>query len=387
MKRITSIDFVRGLVMMIMALDHVRDLILLPTYPQDPTVLETTTPALFATRWITHLCAPTFVFLSGTSAYLSMKNQANFSESRRFLITRGLWLVFVNFTINNFAIFLDIHFSVLFSQVIAVIGFGFIGLGLLLKLPTRTLAIVGLIIIFGHDIFQNVSFPQNPPLNLVWVLFMGSGFFPLTPEHGILITYPIIPWLGIMLAGFGFGELYNLPSEKRKKLFLQIGLGALIVFVALRTFNIYGNISHWSFQKNGLFSFFSFINTTKYPPSLLFTLMTIGISIMLLSTFDTVQNKLTNIVSVYGKVPLFYWLLHWFIIHFVAISVFLIQGYHWSDLQFQGFGFGRPKGGGGLSLVGVYLAWISIVAFLYPISKWYSDYKMAHKEKTWLRYL
>ncbi len=388
MKRLTSIDFLRGLVMIIMALDHTRDFIHANPLGQSPTDLSTTTLALFLTRWITHLCAPTFVFLSGTSAFLSMQNNPNSNENRRFLLTRGLWLVFVNFTINNFAIFFDIHFSVFFSQVIAVIGFGFIGLSLLLKFSPRTLLIIGLIIIFGHNVFDGVSFPSNPALNIIWALFMGSNFFQITPAHALLISYPIIPWLGIMLVGFSFGALYNLPTENRKKLFLQLSLSTLVIFVLLRTFNIYGDISHWSFQKNGLYSFFSFINTTKYPPSLLFTLMVLGVSISLLSVFDTIQNKITDVISVYGKVPLFYWLLHWFVIHFVAMGIFFIQGFHWSDFQFEGFGFGHPKGGGGgLSLSGVYLAWIGIVLFMYPVSHWYGNYKMQHKEKTWLRYL
>jgi uncharacterized membrane protein len=252
---------------------------------------------------------------------------------------------------------------------------------------TRTLLIVGLIIIFGHDLLTGVSFPDHPTLNIIWTLFTGSNYFQITPEHALLISYPIIPWLGIMLTGFWFGTLFNLPSEQRKKLFLQIGLGALAIFVALRTFNIYGDASHWSFQKNGLFSFLSFINTTKYAPSLLFTLMTLGISILFLSFFDGIQNKITEIVSVFGKVPLFYWLLHWLVVHVVACSVFLVQGYHWSDFQFAGFGFGHPKGGGGLNLFGVYIAWMCVVAFMYPLSKWYFDYKMRHKDWGWLRYL
>ncbi len=387
MKRISSIDFVRGLVMIIMALDHIRDIIHISATSQDPTNLETTTPALFMTRWITHLCAPTFVFLSGTSAYLSMKNQADFNKNRHFLFKRGLWLVFLNFTLVNFGIFFDIKFSVLFSQVIAAIGFGFIGLALLLKLSARQLGILGLIIILGHDLFNGVSFARGTVLDVLWSFLMGSNFYQISPHLALLVTYPYIPWLGILLAGYSCGELFNRPSENRKKLFFQIGLGALALFVALRTFNIYGDISHWSFQKNGLFSFFSFINVSKYPPSLLYTLATLGISFLLLSAFDSIQNKATDIVSVYGKVPLFYYILHWFVIHAVAFSVFSIQGYHWSDFQFDGFGFGRPKDVGGLNLLGIYVAWLGIVAFLYPFCNWYSNYKMAHKEKTWLRYL
>jgi uncharacterized membrane protein len=386
MKRIQSIDFVRGLVMVFMTLDHTRDFMHANPLNQNATDLATTSPALFMTRWITHLCAPTFMFLAGTSAFLSLQKQS-LSESRRFLFTRGLWLIFVNFTINNFGIFFDGHFGVFFSQVIAAFGFGFIGLGLLLKFSARTLGIIGLIIIFTHDLVQGNPFPQGTPMNVVSTLFMGIGFYQITPNHALLITYPIIPWLGIMLAGFGFGSIIVQAGENRKKRLLQIGLGSLTLFALVRTFNIYGDVSHWSFQKNALFSFFSFINVSKYPPSLLFTLVTLGVSITLLSFFDTIQNKFTEIVSVYGKVPLFYWLLHWYVIHFVAIAVYLSQGYHWSDLNFEGMGFGRPKDGGGLPLWGVHIAWLSIVVALYPVAKWYGNYKLAHKEKTWLRYL
>lgn len=386
MKRIQSIDFVRGLVMIIMALDHVRDLIMVTTSP-DPTDLANTTPTLFMTRWITHLCAPTFVFLSGTSAYLSLKNHADLSKSRRFLLTRGFWLVLLNFTIVNFGIFFDVHFSVLFSQVIAAIGVGFIGLALLLPLSMRTLSILGLIIIFGHDLFQGVSFPNNAPFNVVWSLLMGVGFYPVTPHFTFFTTYSYIPWLGIMLAGYSCGELFMLPSEKRKKLFLKIGIGALTLFALIRTFNIYGDPSHWSFQKNGVFSLLSFINTSKYPPSLLYTLMTLGILFLLLSAFDTVQNKITDLVSIYGKVPLFFYLIHWFVIHICTMFIFFMQGYHWSDLQFEGFSFGRPKDGGGFDLLGTYLLWIFVVTLLYPLCRWYSVYKMQHKDIVWLRYL
>ena len=386
MKRIPSIDFVRGLVMIIMALDHTRDLVYISATNQDATDLATTTPTLFMTRWITHLCAPTFVFLAGTSAYLSLKNQKDVIASRNFLIKRGFWLVLLNFTIVNFGIFFDATFSVLFLQVIAAIGFGFIGLGLLLRLSPRILGIIGLIIIFGHDLFQGVSFTKGTPMDVIWSLLMGVGFYPAS-NFTFMTTYPIIPWLGIMLAGFGAGTLFDFPSEKRKKLFLQIGFGALAVFILIRTFNIYGDPSPWSFQKDGVFSFLSFINASKYPPSLVYTLMTLGIMFLFLSVFDMMQNKVIEFVSIYGKVPLFYYLIHWFVIHAMTITVFLAQGYHFSDFQFTGFGFGRPQNGGGLNLAGTYGAWLTIVVLLYPLCKWYADYKLNHKEKTWLRYL
>jgi uncharacterized membrane protein len=385
--RIRSVDFVRGLVMIIMAIDHCRDLLGNDSITSGPTNLKTTTVALFFTRWITHLCAPTFVFLSGTSAYLSIQNQTNAAEARNFLFKRGLWLLIVNFTINNFAIFFDIHFGVLFSQVIAAIGFGLIGLAIFLKLRPKVIGFIGLIIIFGHDLFMGVSFSKGSFADLIWTLFMNAGFFQLSPNTSLVLSYPFIPWLGILLAGFGFGKFFNMQIDKRKKTFLRIGLSAIALFILLRFPNYYGDASHWSMQKTDFFTFLSFINTTKYPPSLLFTLMTLGISITLLSVFEGMQNKVANIVSVYGKVPLFYWLLHWFIIHFLAMALYLSQGYHWSDLQFEGFGMGHPKNGGGVGLQGLYIAWLAVVILLYPICRWYGHYKSIHKEKNWLRYM
>jgi uncharacterized membrane protein len=386
-ERISSVDIVRGIVMVIMTIDHVRDLTGNGFVTTQPLNLHTTTTALFFTRWITHLCAPTFVFLSGTSACLSIKSNTNINEARNFLLKRGLWLVIVNFTINNFAIFFDIHFGVLFSQVIAAIGFGLIGVALLLKLPIKAILAIGILIVFSHDLFIGMSFAKGSWPEMVWTLFMKAGFFPLSPDRGLLMSYPIIPWLGIMLAGFSFGKLFGLPAEKRKQVFLKIGLGVIALFVVIRALNFYGDPSPWSVQKTKWFTVLSFINTNKYPPSLLFTLMTLGISITLLSFFEGVKNKITNFFSVYGKVPLFYWLLHWFIIHFVAMAVFFSQGYHWSDLQFHGTSMGHPQNGGGLSLRGLYIAWACVVIILYPVTKWYANYKSAHREKEWLKYL
>jgi uncharacterized membrane protein len=385
-QRIISVDFVRGIVMIIMALDHCRDL-LGNDSTTNPTNLQTTTTALFFTRWITHLCAPTFVFLSGTSAYLSMQNQTDIIATRNFLFKRGVWLVLVNFTINNFAIFFDIHFSVLFSQVIAAIGFGFIFLSMLIKLPLKIIVSLGLIIIFGHDLLIGISFAKGSFAEMVWTLYMKAGFFQLSGNTSLVMSYPIIPWLGIMLAGFSFGALYNFSPEKRKKIFLKIGLSAILLFIIIRFSNLYGDPFQWSTQKTKFFTFLSFINASKYPPSLLFALMTLGISIVILSVVEGMQNKITRLISVYGKVPLFYWLLHWFIIHFLAIAIFLSQGYHWNDFQFGGFGMGHPKNGGGLGLPELYIPWVAVVILLFPISKWYSNYKSAHKENKWLKYL
>ncbi len=386
-ERIQSIDIVRGLVMVIMAIDHVRDLTGNTTITTNPTNLQTTTIGLFLTRWITHLCAPTFVFLSGTSAFLSMSRDQDIAKARGFLLKRGLWLVFVNFTINNFAIFFDIHFGVLFSQVIAAIGFGFIGLALLLKLPVKIIGIIGLVILFGHNLFDNVKLPEGSWEQVLFTIFMNQGGFQLSADRLFVTTYPIIPWLGVMLLGYAFGAFFRYPVEKRKILFARIGLAALMVFGIIRAINIYGDPFKWAVKKNGIFTILSFINTTKYPPSLLFILMTVGISILFISLFERWTNWITDIIKVYGKVPLFFWLLHWFVIHFFAIGLFFVQGYRWSDLHFTGFEMGHPEKGGGLNIPQLYLLWIIIVILLYPVCKAYSKFKSAHPEKEWVRYL
>ncbi|HLX91315.1 MAG TPA: heparan-alpha-glucosaminide N-acetyltransferase domain-containing protein [Puia sp.] len=387
-KRIISVDIVRGLVMVIMALDHCRDLLGASSITERATNLQTTTPGLFFTRWITHLCAPTFVFLSGVSAFLSIKGNRDVNAARRFLITRGIWLIVVNFTINNFAVFFDIHFSVLFSQVIAAIGFGFIGLAILLPLKAKTIGLTGLFIIFSHDLLAGVSFAKDSIWEIVWTIFMSAGFFQISSHFLLSAVYPYIPWLGVMLAGYSAGTIFHLPESRRRRTLLLIGVGALTLFVIVRFLNFYGDPNPWARQKTFLFTILSFINTTKYPPSLLFTLMTLGISMIILSFAENWENRLSGILVVYGRVPFFYWMVHWFVIHFIAIGFFLWQGYHWNDLQFSGFGFGHPKNGtGGVGLGVLYLFWVLVVLLMYPISKAYGDYKSVHREKKWLRYL
>ena len=385
MKRVSSIDFVRGLVMVIMAIDHVRDLMHLTGTTQDPTDLATTYPALFFTRWITHLCAPTFVFLAGTSAYLSVKNQGNLTESRQFLQKRGLWLIFLELTVITLALWGDIGFHTFMFQVISAIGFGFIILSFLLKLSTRTIGIIGLVIVFGHNLVPLIPFSDNSIAKMVLSPLFAFTITPITPHTSLLINYPIIPWLGIMLTGFACGQIFQLAAAERKAILLKMGLGALALFTLIRTTNFYGDPVHWAQQKDALFTFMSFINLTKYPPSLLYTLATLGISCLILSFTEGVDNRFTRILSVYGKVPLFYYLAHWYIIRTLTFAMVFLQGFHWSDLEFGTFKFGLPKTGSGVELWAVYVIWFGIVLVLYPLCKWYGQYKAEHKDNVWLR--
>jgi uncharacterized membrane protein len=387
LKRINSIDITRGLVMVIMALDHVRDFMHTTSMSQSPTNLETTTTLLFMTRWITHLCAPTFVFLSGVSAYISFKRKNNLSESRSFLLKRGIWLVLLEFTFVNFALWFDIHFRFMIMEVISAIGLSFIVLSFLLKLKSRTIGIIGLVIIFGHNLLQAAAIPSNPAIVFITSVLFRPFLMQLTPGFSVFTAYPLIPWLGIMLAGFATGEFFELPAEKRKNIFLIAGFATLSLFTVIRFVNIYGDPSKWAPQKTTLFTFLSFINTTKYPPSLLFILLFIGLTLLFLAFTEKANNKVSEILMVYGRVPLFYFVIHLFIIHSLMFIMLHLQGISSSDFLFGPFNNGRPKTGGGVELGTIYMIWASVVIVLYPLCKWYGKYKSEHKENTVLRYL
>ncbi len=387
MKRIVSIDIIRGLVMIIMALDHVRDLMHINSIAQSPTNLATTSPILFFTRWITYLCAPIFVFLAGTSVYISLKSKNDIIDTKKHLLKRGLWLLFLEFTIVNFALFFDIGFHTILFEVIATIGFGFIILSLLLRLKSQYLGIIGLIIIFCHNLIPLITFAENSLLKQIIMPFFNLSAIPLFAGKVFVMAYPPIPWFGIMLVGFACGHFFELAEEKRKKLFLNIGIGALLLFVAIRYVNIYGNSLQWSTKKNSLYSFLSFMNVSKYPPSLVFCLVTLGIMFLLLAFAETFSNRFQSFCTVYGKVPLFYFIAHFYLIHLITLAVLFIQGFNWSQLEFATGTFGRPKGvESGLQLWVIYLVWIGVVIALYKPCLWFGHYKATHK-KWWLRYI
>ncbi|QMW04857.1 DUF1624 domain-containing protein [Spirosoma foliorum] len=385
MKRNNSIDVMRGLVMIIMALDHVRDLLHTTSLSQSPTDLTTTTPALFFTRWVTYLCAPTFVFLSGTSAFLSMNAKQDLVATRRFLLSRGIWLVGLEFSVVNFGMWFDPHFDVLILEVIATIGIGFLILSVLLKLPPRTIGLIGGLIVALHGLITLIPVPENLLLKVLRSLF-SPMVFPYGTGKLLFVAYPPVPWLGIMLIGYGAGRFFESTEQSQRRIFLKTGLLSLGLFSLLRGMNLYGDPVNWSSQKNRLYSFLSFINVTKYPPSLQFCLLFLGIMFLILSLVQGINNRWTGIVRVYGKTPLFYFLVHWYLIHPLVFVMVFLQGFKSSDLVF-GFNFGRPKTGSGIDLWAVYLIWLFIVLMMYPLCKWYGAYKERHKEQTWLRYL
>jgi len=387
MKRILSIDIVRGIVMIIMALDHVRDLMHISSITQSPTDLAITSPTLFFTRWLTYLCAPIFVFLAGTSAYISFKRKNSIAETKWHLLKRGLWLIILEFTFVNFAIFFDIGFHNILFEVIASIGFGFIILSLLLKLSSKQLGIIGLLIIFCHNLAPLIPFAETSILKVILMPFFSPTAIPLFAGKVFVMGYPPIPWLGIMLIGFACGRYFEMVDEKRNKIFIKFGLVALSLFIAIRFLNIYGDSLQWTSQKNATFTFLSFMNVTKYPPSLVFCLVTLGIMFLLLAFADHFTERFKKISAVYGKVPLFYFVVHFYLIHIIMLVVLYLQGFHWSQFEFATGTFGRPKGiESGLLLWAIYLIWIAVVVALYKPCLWFGQYKATHKN-WWLRYI
>ena len=388
--RIDSIDLLRGLVMIIMALDHTRDFFHKGAWTGDPTNLATTTPFLFFTRWITHLCAPIFVFLAGTGAWFQSLRKSK-KDLSLFLIKRGLWLVFVEVFIINLAFSFDLHFTIISLQTIWSIGISMIILGLMIWLPFTAILIISFIIVFGHNLLDYYEAGLKSSPGWWYDLIHRPGFYPLWGNHYLGILYPFLPWAGLMMMGYCFGKLFlKMEGLQRKKILLWLGLAILALFVVIRFINEYGDAAKWSTQMDAVFSFLSFMNVTKYPPSLLYMCATIGIGILFLAFFANVRNGLTKFIIVYGRVPFLYYVLHFFLIHLVSSVFFLLRGHSVSEGLHPAKDEGLPKfaaAGEGYSLFWVYIIWIGVVLSLYPVCRWFSNYKQKHKEKWWLSYL
>ena len=313
-KRIDSIDLLRGLVMIIMALDHTRDYFHSQAFIDDPLNLNTTTTLLFFTRWITHFCAPVFVFLSGTSIYLQRLRKDK-KDLSLFLIKRGFWLIFIELFVFGLILTFNVSYSTFVLQVIWAIGISMILLGVAIWLPFPVILIIGLIIVFGHNVLDYAEAAHKGKFDLWWsLLHRPNPNYPLWDNHNLMIFYPFLPWTGLMILGYCFGKLFTDESiiKQRKKIITGIGLGLIIVFIILRFTNVYGDPNNWSTQKTTLHTFFSFISTHKYPPSLLFICMTIGPALLFLAWSGNVRNRLSKIITVYGRVPFLYYILHFF---------------------------------------------------------------------------
>jgi uncharacterized membrane protein len=415
-QRIYSIDFLRGVVMMIMLLDHTRDFVYHNALIGDPTNMSNTTVPLFFTRWITHYCAPIFVFLSGVSIYLQKMYGKSNGELARFLVTRGLWLIVLEFTVIRTLITFNLDYSLLgFAQVIWVIGVSMIVMAGLIYVPLRIVGAIGILMILLHNLLDVYRLPPGEafggPATVgqgVWIVLHQQGIVPFFGGSVIVILYPLIPWVGVMAAGYALGAIYQWDAERRRKLLLTVGIAATVLFVTVRFTNYYGDPSPWMNNaefaarqaanpppgppadegarplSEPAFSFVSFLNTTKYPPSLLFLLMTLGPALIVLGLTDRISGKpiWQWIAIVFGRVPLFFYILQWLSAHFFGIGLSLLAG---KDIGyfFQGPGPGTQlPPDNGFSLPVVYFAWIAGLIILFPLCYWYGEYK--RKNKHWL---
>lgn len=392
-KRIESIDILRGIVMIIMALDHVRDYFHISSFTEDPLNLTTTTPALYFTRWITHFCAPIFVFLSGMSIYLQGLRKTK-KELSVFLIKRGLWLIFAEVAIVTLGLSFNPLYNVLMLQVIWAIGCSMAILGLLIYLPFNVILGLGLVIVLGHNLLDTFESASDFKANFWWdLLHHAGGPYQFAPSHFVITLYPLIPWTGLMMLGYCAGIFYSkaFSVEQRSKTLTWLGIGLILFFVGLRFVNSYGNPFAWSVQKSSLFTVFSFINVQKYPPSLLYMCITIGPALILLAWIEKIQNGFTKTIRIYGRTAFFYYLIHFYLIHLLSALCFFGRGHSMQDAINIATSNSLPflfiKPGEGFNLSIIYLIWIAVVVSLYPLCKWYDAYKTKHKEKWWLSYL
>jgi len=375
--------------MVIMALDHTRDYFHIQANIDDPLNMATTTPFLFFTRWITHLCAPTFIFLSGVSAWLQSGRKTT-KELSFFLITRGLWLVLVDLIVVTFGTTTDIHFGYFIIQTLWAIGITMAILGVMIWLPYRVILFAGAAIVLGHNAIDFAEAGHQGDLPFWWHLLHKPGEFDLWNGHKLFVFYPFLSWSGLMMLGYCCGKIFTAyQTVQRNRILMRIGLGLLLFFAILRFSNAYGDSLHWSQQKNAVYTLLSFMNVQKYPPSLLYMCATIGISLIFLSLVKNTSGRLAKIFIVYGRVPMFYYIIHFYLLSAISILLYLSRGHTVAEglKGVPGMPWKFLAPGEGYSLAIVYAIWTAVVVSLYPLCKWYDKYKSSHPEKKWLSYL
>jgi uncharacterized membrane protein len=384
--RSRAIDALRGAVMVLMVLDHARDFFF-GMGRISPTDLTVTTPVLFFTRWITHFCAPVFVFLAGTSAFLYGAKRTP-QALRRFLTVRGLLLVFLELTVVHFCWFPDPFFRFNLLQVIWVIGWSMVLLAPLTRLPVKALVAIGAVIMLGHNALDGIHAKSLPHLGWLWSILHERASFHPVPGKQVFLSYPLLPWLGVMTLGYGFGQVMQLEAPRRRAITLRLGLALSLSFVVLRAANFYGDHVPWTVQRTPVFTLLSFLNCEKYPPSLLYALMTLGPALCLLAAFDserastsTTWRSVLSPLQVLGGVPLFFYVAHLALLRYVSAPM--------AFARFGAAAFKPPPGHAGspeLDLSLTYLAWIVAVLLLYPAARWFRK-KKELQPNSWLRYL
>jgi uncharacterized membrane protein len=383
-KRSISIDMLRGLVMVLMLLDHLR--IFFTNIRFRPTDLTQTNVPLFLTRWVTHLCAPTFIFLAGVAAYLYFeKRPQTKQELSKYLIIRGLWLVFLELTVVRFGWIFDPTYSFSVAGVLWAIGWSMVVLARLIYLPTPVIAAFGILLICGHNLFDHIQAEQLGTWSWLWsVLHEPKNFTPF-PNKNFIISYPLIPWIGVMATGYAFGTVFKMEKKQRLQLLRKLGLSLIAGFLFIRTLNVYGDPYPWAVQTNFSHTILSFINCHKYPPSLLYLLITLGLAMLLLYLFEKQRLRIFKPLVLFGQVPLFFYIVHIWLIHFTAILLALpkyglkaiIMPFLISRLMPADYGYDLPM---------IYTLWIIMIILLYSLCNWFMNYKIKRPSK-WLKYL
>lgn len=384
--RVESVDLLRGIIIVIMALDHVHDFF--GALGANPTDLATTTAPLFLTHWITHFCAPVFFLLTGTGARLALRRMSKRKLSR-FLLTRGLWLLFLEVVVMRFALQFNFDYQVTIITVLWALGWAMIVLAGLIHFPGSAIVAFGVVLVAGHNLLDGIPASAFGTLAPLWSVLHAPGFLINTPRHVVFIAYPLIPWLGVTALGYTLGQTYRWSDERRRALLLGLGVGLSVGFVLLRLLNVYGDPVAWSVQKSALWTALSFLDTNKYPPSLLFLLMTLGPALLLLRVFDNGFPRWLRPALTIGKVPLFFYVLHFYVIHLLAVAACYIRFGHVGGMfrspDLGHFPFTAPAGWAA-TLPIIYLLWAVVVVALYPLCRWYADIKRRRKD-WWLRYL
>ena len=375
-----------------MVLDHVRMYFGQGSWYANPTDLATTTPLLFLTRWITHFSAPIFIFLAGTSAFLyASRRLQNTRQLSRYLFTRGIWLIFVELVIVNFGWTFDIHITFHLIQVIWAIGVSMVVLSILVYLPMWAIFVIGIVLVGGHNLLDPIHMEGTSALALIWYMLHQNQLVALSHDSTIYFHYPLIPLVGLMALGYVFGTLYlpEFSAGRRKKWLLCMGTAAMLLFLILRSLNLYGDPNPWSIQPILVDSILSFLNTTKYPASLHYLLMTMGPALFFLALAEEGKDRgISGIILTFGGVPFFFYIVHIYVIHFLALVALVISGRSWTDYIITAEAYtNQTTANFGFPLNVVYLVWALVILGMYPLCKWYRAYKKRHPEKWLLAYI
>ncbi len=380
--RVAAVDLLRGTVIVLMVLDHVRWFLSSARF--DPTDATQTTAALFFTRWVTHFCAPVFMLLAGTGAYLSLGRGQQVRGLSRFLLTRGLWLVLLELTVARFGWTFNLDYRYSSALVLWALGWCMVALSGLVRLPRTAVAVIAIVMIAGHNLLDSLTPGSWGRWAWLWTILHAPGTIELGPAR-FEVLYPLVPWIGVMAAGFVAGPVFAADPHDRDRLLLRIGLGMTVAFLLLRGANGYGDPAPWTRQATPVRTALSFLATTKYPPSLLFLLMTLGPALATVPLFARWRGRLAQVIRTLGRVPLFFWLLHVPLIHAVALALSLAR-YGTVLPWLVENPPAEPPPGYGYGLVVVYAVSAGVLVVLYPACRWFADLKRRRRD-AWLGYL